>query len=103
MQQLEEKLSTLSTGTEAVAAVMGNWHNVLRAVHMASGKSSSTMFASFMSVTDAHSILASIPKPKGEEEQENVEQLPQTLVRIPVHQADEQREREAAEAAAAGE
>jgi DASH complex subunit DAD2 len=37
MQQLEEKLSTLSSGTEAVAAVMGNWHNVLRAIHMASG------------------------------------------------------------------
>lgn len=38
MQQLEEKLSTLSSGTEAVAAVMGNWNNVLRAVYMASGK-----------------------------------------------------------------
>ena len=38
MQQLEEKLSTLSSGTEAVAAVMGNWNNVLRAVHMASGE-----------------------------------------------------------------
>lgn len=36
MQQLEEKLSTLSTGTEAVAAVMGNWATVLRAIHMAS-------------------------------------------------------------------
>lgn len=37
MQQLEEKLSTLSDGTEAVAAVMGNWGHVLRAVAMASG------------------------------------------------------------------
>jgi len=37
MQQLEEKLATLSSGTEAVAAVMGNWNNVLRAIHMASG------------------------------------------------------------------
>ena len=37
MQQLEEKLGTLSTGTEAVAAVMGNWATVLRAIHMASG------------------------------------------------------------------
>ena len=36
MQQLEEKLATLSNGTEAVAAVLGNWHNVLRAIHMAS-------------------------------------------------------------------
>lgn len=38
MQQLEEKLSTLSSGTEAVAAVLGNWNNVLRAIHMASGE-----------------------------------------------------------------
>lgn len=38
MQQLNEKLSTLSTGTEAVAAVMANWNTVLRAVYMASGK-----------------------------------------------------------------
>lgn len=39
MQQLEEKLATLSSGTEAVASVMGNWGNVLRAIHMASGES----------------------------------------------------------------
>jgi DASH complex subunit DAD2 len=38
MQQLEEKLATLSNGTEAVAAVMGNWATVLRAIHMASGE-----------------------------------------------------------------
>lgn len=37
MQQLEEKLSTLSDGTEAVAAVLGNWNSVLRAIAMASG------------------------------------------------------------------
>ena len=39
MQQLEERLATLGTGTEAVAAVLGNWNQVLRAVYMASGKS----------------------------------------------------------------
>lgn len=38
MQQLEEKLGTLSDGTEAVAAVMANWGSVLRAVSMASGE-----------------------------------------------------------------
>lgn len=38
MQQLEEKLGTLSSGTEAVAAVLSNWHNVLRAINMASGE-----------------------------------------------------------------
>lgn len=42
MQQLEEKLSTLSNGTEAVAAVLGNWNNVLRAIHMASGEPADT-------------------------------------------------------------
>ncbi|KAF2769650.1 hypothetical protein EJ03DRAFT_292737, partial [Teratosphaeria nubilosa] len=61
IQQLEEKLGTLSSGTEAVAAVMGNWGNVLRAIHMASAK---------------------IPRGKEEEEV-----LPQTLVRIPIEQA----------------
>lgn len=53
MQMLEEKLSTLSDGTEgiqywfwevhyltspAVALVLGNWHNVLRAISMASSE-----------------------------------------------------------------
>ena len=57
MQALEEKLSTLSEGTEgwarlvdgnacrrltelrtAVAAVLSNWHNVLRAINMASSR-----------------------------------------------------------------
>ena len=51
MENLEQKLSTLSDGTEgecvtsvnkqvltdtAIATVMGNWHNVLRAINMAS-------------------------------------------------------------------
>ena len=70
MSQLEDKLRTLSDGTEAVAAVLGNWHNVLRAIHMASTK---------------------IPMPKEDGEAQayksNVDdtgvELPQTLVRIP--------------------
>ncbi|EMR91109.1 hypothetical protein ACHAP3_005447 [Botrytis cinerea] len=74
MQMLEEKLSTLSDGTEAVATVLGNWHNVLQAISMASMK---------------------IPKPKesndGEEELEKRTgpeiPLPQTLVRIPTEHA----------------
>ncbi|KAM0715485.1 hypothetical protein Q7P37_008983 [Cladosporium fusiforme] len=87
MQQLEEKLGTLSDGTEAVAAVMANWGSVLRAVSMASAK---------------------IPQPKegenGEEEAEAEPQaLPQTLVRIPIHQAEAaQREQEKEAAAGAG-
>jgi DASH complex subunit DAD2 len=46
MQQLEEKLATLSNGTEAVAAVMGNWATVLRAIHMASGELSISVLSS---------------------------------------------------------
>ncbi|KAH6682620.1 DASH complex subunit Dad2-domain-containing protein [Halenospora varia] len=73
MQMLEEKLATLSDGTEAVATVLGNWHNVLRTISMASMK---------------------IPKPKdataeegeGEEKSQSME-LPQTLVRIPTEHA----------------
>ncbi|TKA27173.1 hypothetical protein B0A50_04510 [Salinomyces thailandicus] len=83
MQQLEEKLGTLSNGTEAVAAVMGNWGNVLRAVYMASSK---------------------IPKPRDEGEESDQgkgPQLPQTLVRIPVQQA-EAAQRVQAEAEASG-
>lgn len=36
MQQLEEKLSTLNDGTQAVAEVMANWGTVLRAIALAS-------------------------------------------------------------------
>ncbi|KAL9037859.1 MAG: hypothetical protein Q9180_003484 [Flavoplaca navasiana] len=68
MQTLQEKLSTLSSGTEAVAAVLSNWHTVLQAINMASIK---------------------VPKPKTNEGGEATEivaenTLPQTLVRIPV-------------------
>ncbi|TVY82246.1 DASH complex subunit DAD2 [Lachnellula suecica] len=74
MQMLEEKLATLSDGTEAVAMVLGNWHNVLRAISMASMK---------------------IPKPKDTEDSGSYDtkkvdaegQLPQTLVRIPTEHA----------------
>ncbi|KAF1811133.1 hypothetical protein P152DRAFT_400074 [Eremomyces bilateralis CBS 781.70] len=74
METLEDKLSTLTDGTEAVAAVLSNWGNVLRAISLASTK---------------------IPKPKGAEDEVVAEEtkvdagppLPQTLVRIPVDQA----------------
>lgn len=70
----------------AVAAVLSNWHNVLRAINMASSTYSSR-------VTEACHLtrLAMMPKPKEEEDaeakQENQPPLPQTLVRIPTQHA----------------
>ncbi|KAJ4406020.1 DASH complex subunit dad2 [Didymella pomorum] len=86
MQMLADKLQTLSDGTEAVAAVLSNWHNVLRAINMAS-----TM----------------LPKAKEEDEletkQESEPPLPQTLVRIPTQHAPAVIEQANAGAAAAAE
>ncbi|KAK4461639.1 DASH complex subunit Dad2-domain-containing protein [Cladorrhinum samala] len=64
MEALEQKLATLSDGTEAIALVFANWHNVLRAINMASAK---------------------IPKPTAEAG--DAVPLPQTLVRIPTEHA----------------
>ncbi|KAH0366766.1 hypothetical protein KCU65_g5145, partial [Aureobasidium melanogenum] len=70
MEQLEEKLSTLSDGTQAIATVLSNWHTVLRAIHMAS---------------------AHIAKPQHDTEHESDADLPlpQTLVRIPMQHVDQ--------------
>ncbi|KAF2863966.1 hypothetical protein K470DRAFT_254275 [Piedraia hortae CBS 480.64] len=82
MQNLEAKLATLNSGTECLAAVLGNWHNVLRAIHMAS---------------------LSVQKTAQEGGAGDVS-LPQTLVRIPIHQAEAmQKELDAVEAASAEE
>ena len=61
MAQLEEKLVTLGDGTEAVAAVLGNWESVLRAIRMASS-----------------GVAGVVEKRDGETP------LPETLVRVPV-------------------
>ncbi|KAF2421496.1 hypothetical protein EJ08DRAFT_597500 [Tothia fuscella] len=68
MAMLETKLATLSDGTEAVATVLANWHNVLRAIGMASSK------------------FALVGKDGGGEKAGEVP-LPQTLVRIPTQSA----------------
>ncbi|EHK16024.1 uncharacterized protein TRIVIDRAFT_40089 [Trichoderma virens Gv29-8] len=84
MEALEQKLTTLSDGTEVIAAVVGNWHNVLRAINMASSKLAKT---------------AAGPAP--EEASTSTAQLPQTLVRIPTEHAPTlQAQAEAVEAAA---
>ncbi|KAF1988069.1 hypothetical protein K402DRAFT_329585 [Aulographum hederae CBS 113979] len=78
MQTLEDKLATLTDGTEAVAAVLSNWHNVLRAINMASGKCIQTWH---------YTKLAKTGEAAGGETEKPEVPLPQTLVRIPTHQA----------------
>ncbi|KAI5863356.1 DASH complex subunit Dad2-domain-containing protein [Durotheca rogersii] len=93
MEALEQKLATLSDGTEAIATVLGNWHNVLRAINMASGR----LAASCSSSGESSGLVltrltAKIPSPRNAEEAESKAQedrlpLPQTLVRIPTEHA----------------
>ncbi|KAL9124112.1 MAG: hypothetical protein Q9217_006527 [Psora testacea] len=72
MQALQEKLSTLSDGTEAVATVLSNWHNVMRAINMASTKVPKP------SENNAEALHPELQTP-----------LPQTLVRVPIeHQTE---------------
>ncbi|KAJ5129209.1 uncharacterized protein N7515_005248 [Penicillium bovifimosum] len=71
MQALESKISTLKDGTEAVAYVLSNWDNVLRAITLASKKASGL-----------HDP-ATEPSTKNVENARNQPRLPSTLVRIP--------------------
>lgn len=76
----------------AVATVLGNWHNVLRAISMASSKSSASAIANY----PTNSLTVKLPKPKDSEDPEAEDPqrkpdaenpLPQTLVRIPTEHA----------------
>ncbi|KAL9021127.1 MAG: hypothetical protein Q9185_001666 [Variospora sp. 1 TL-2023] len=91
MQTLEEKLSALSDGTEAVAVVLSNWHTVLQAINMASGTS---QICPAITPIDLYAA-AKIPKPKIPEGGDATTispgtTLPQTLVRIPAEQEPSQ-------------
>ncbi|CAO2658649.1 Nn.00g063720.m01.CDS01 [Neocucurbitaria sp. VM-36] len=70
LQALSGGLADQMQMLAAVAAVLSNWHNVLRAIHMASTK---------------------LPRPKEEDSVEKDSEagppLPQTLVRIPTQHA----------------
>ncbi|RKF82735.1 DASH complex subunit DAD2 [Golovinomyces cichoracearum] len=67
MEILEEKLATLTDGTEVVATVLGNWQNVLQAINMASQKLQKSY--------ETQEVMAPEVLQTGPE-------LPQTLVRI---------------------
>ncbi|OJD21114.1 hypothetical protein ACJ73_07546 [Blastomyces percursus] len=74
MEALDQKLSTLKDGTEAVACVMANWGNVLSAISMASTR----VAAASERDHDAKEI---------EKDEQNAPPLPSTLVRIPADQS----------------
>ncbi|CAI7592745.1 DASH complex subunit DAD2 [Penicillium cosmopolitanum] len=72
MQALESKIATLKDGTEAVACVLANWDNVLRAISLASKKASG--------LDDAAGA-------EGADDQTET-RLPATLVRIPAESSE---------------
>lgn len=74
MQALEKKLSTLNDGTQAVACVLSNWENVLRAISMASAK--------------AASLKIPVDEDSAADDQITIPALPSTLVRIPAERLD---------------
>lgn len=73
---------------KAIAMVISNWHNVLRAINMASGRFK--LQATHMTGTDTE-FVAQLAKPPPQEETLESEEpsmsLPQTLVRIPTEHA----------------
>ncbi|KAI4742831.1 hypothetical protein E4T50_06771 [Aureobasidium sp. EXF-12298] len=94
MEQLEEKLSTLSDGTQAIATVLSNWHTVLRAIHMASGMHCFPS-ASLASLADLDAAHIAKPQQETDPESEAHLPLPQTLVRIPMQHVDQSETAEA--------
>ncbi|KAJ5419845.1 uncharacterized protein N7487_003395, partial [Penicillium crustosum] len=72
MQALDSKISTLKDGTEAVAYVLSNWDNVIRAITLASSKAGG--------LGEPESDSKNVEKPRND--------LPSTLVRIPAEPRD---------------
>ncbi|KAL3430557.1 DASH complex subunit Dad2-domain-containing protein [Aspergillus tetrazonus] len=91
MEALQAKLETLKDGTEAVACVLANWDNVLRAITMASSMFSTSLTYSSLLTKLSHVARLTTLKQVAEQdptaaEKDNVSTdtpLPATLVRIP--------------------
>ncbi|RKF83167.1 DASH complex subunit DAD2 [Golovinomyces cichoracearum] len=87
MEILEEKLATLTDGTEVVATVLGNWQNVLQAINMASRRFIIYFRSQYSFVTKFG--LEKLQKSFETQEVmtpgvlQTGAELPQTLVRIP--------------------
>ncbi|GFF75828.1 hypothetical protein IFM61392_09243 [Aspergillus lentulus] len=77
MQVLETKIGTLKDGTEAVACVLANWDNVIRAISMASTKAAVSISTKDQTsnVETDHNLMVE-------------RRLPATLVRIPVEERE---------------
>ncbi|KAK9246103.1 DASH complex subunit Dad2-domain-containing protein [Lipomyces tetrasporus] len=75
MEQLQEKLTTLVDGTEAVALIVSNWDSILRAISLASANLVAREEARKTNTQpDDSETSKSVVDPKA--------QLPETLVRI---------------------
>ncbi|RPB28327.1 DASH complex, subunit Dad2, partial [Terfezia boudieri ATCC MYA-4762] len=79
METLEEKLGMLADGTEAVAHVLANWQNVLRAISMASTPLSRLQKPA--AVKDPFTQQETSPEPTVDPQAKIA--MPITLVRIP--------------------
>ncbi|KAK6510026.1 hypothetical protein TWF481_004739 [Arthrobotrys musiformis] len=94
LRELEAKLGTLSDGTEVVATVLANWHNVLRAISLASAhlqqpqKPPTAIDEDRMDVGDEAQ----------DQDQDEKRAYPDMLVRIPTQLHDEEQRQQAAEA-----
>ncbi|KAK6339045.1 hypothetical protein TWF696_009839 [Orbilia brochopaga] len=94
LKELEEKLGTLTNGTEVVATVLANWHNVLRAISLAS---------THLPVPKESATGEQEAEAEGEGEshpssQQQEQSYPEMLVRIPTKFHDDEQAAAAAEA-----
>ncbi|PWY64711.1 hypothetical protein BO70DRAFT_366934 [Aspergillus heteromorphus CBS 117.55] len=76
MQALENKIGTLKDGAQAVACVLANWDNVLRAINMASSKAVGLNTQTGLTLDPANKNM------------HQTSSMPATLVRIPVSQQE---------------